>query len=120
MLLARPERIVNLAGRVGLHEFIALLGRARVLVTNDSGPLHLAAAAGTSTVSLFGPETPAVFGARTARTHILWAGIACSPCVNAFNDRQSACRDNLCLQGITVDQVFELACRVLEGRRSAA
>jgi hypothetical protein len=68
-------------------------------------------------ITLFGPETPAVFGARTPRSHLLWSGIACSPCVNAFNDRRSTCADNVCMQRISVDEVFELASRIYESRR---
>jgi hypothetical protein len=49
----------------------------------------------------------------------LWANLVCSPCVNAFNDRQSACRRNVCMDRITVDEVFDVACRVYETRRSA-
>jgi hypothetical protein len=40
------------------------------------------------------------------RAIALWAGIACSPCANAYNNRQSVCRNNLCMQAITVDDVF--------------
>jgi hypothetical protein len=56
---------------------------------------------------LFGPETPALFSARSPNATALWAGIACSPCVNAYNNRQSVCRNNLCMQVITVNDVFE-------------
>jgi hypothetical protein len=51
---------------------------------------------------------------------VLWSGIACSPCVNAFNDRQSACTDNVCMKRITVDDVFSRACRVYEERARRA
>jgi ADP-heptose:LPS heptosyltransferase len=90
------------------------------MVTNDSGPAHYSTLTSIDVITLFGPETPAVFGARTARSHILWAGLVCSPCVNAFNDRQSACERNLCMERITVDEVFDVACRVFESRRSTA
>ena len=51
------------------------------------------------------------------RTHPVWAGLACSPCINAFNDRNSPCRDNVCMQAIGVAQVFDQVCRLCEGRR---
>jgi ADP-heptose:LPS heptosyltransferase len=112
------DRCVSLAGRTTLEQLVVLYGLSELLVTNDSGPAHYATLTPIDVITLFGPETPACFGARTPRSHLLWAGIACSPCVNAFNDRQSACTDNVCMQRITADDVFELAGRVYEGRRS--
>jgi len=109
-------RCVSLAGRTTMEQLIALYELAELMVTNDSGPAQYATLTSIDVITIFGPETPAVFGARSSRSHILWAGIVCSPCVNAFNDRQSACRDNVCMQRISVDDVFELACRVLRQR----
>ena len=102
-------RCVNLAGKTTLDDLLVLYSLAELLITNDSGPAHFAALTPIDVITLFGPETPRLFGAPSPRNHVLWAGIACSPCVNAFNDRLSACRDNLCMQSIGVDQVFELA-----------
>lgn len=111
------DRCISMAGRTTIPQLLTLFARAQVLVTNDSGPAHFAALTTVDVVTLFGPETPALFGALTPRNHVLWAGIACSPCVNAFNDRQSACTNNICMQQITVDQVFEEVCRAYEARR---
>jgi ADP-heptose:LPS heptosyltransferase len=69
-----------------------------------------------NTVTLFGPETPALFGARTPRAITIWQGLACSPCVNAYNNRQSSCTNNVCMQKITVDRVFEEAGKVYLSR----
>jgi ADP-heptose:LPS heptosyltransferase len=100
-------RCVSVAGRTTFAQLLALYARSRVLVTNDSGPAHFAALTPIDIVTLFGPETPALFAARTPRNHVVWAGTVCSPCVNAFNNRVSRCRDNICMQQITVDQVFQ-------------
>jgi ADP-heptose:LPS heptosyltransferase len=89
-------------------------------VTNDSGPAHFAALTSVDVVALFGPETPLLFGAPGPRSHTVWAAIACSPCVNAFNNRQTACRDNVCMKAITVDQVHLLVGRILRSRAPAA
>ena len=102
-----------------MRQLLNVYGVADVLVTNDSGPAHFAALTPVDVVTLFGPETPQLFGALTPRSHILWAGLACSPCINAFNDRQSPCTNNLCMQHITVDQVLAEVCRVYETRRLA-
>jgi len=101
------ERCFSLAGKTTLRQFFTILTLAEVLVTNDSGPAHFASLTQAHVVTLFGPETPELFAARTPRSHVLWEGVACSPCVTAFNHRQSACRDNRCVKRITVDHVFD-------------
>jgi len=112
-------RCASVAGLTTLRELLALFGLAEVLVTNDSGPAHFATLTSVDVVVLFGPETPYLFAARSQRTHALWAGLACSPCINAFNNRNSSCRDNACMQRISVDQVFAAVCRIYESRRAA-
>jgi ADP-heptose:LPS heptosyltransferase len=112
------ERCVSVAGYTTLTELFALYGVSEVMVTNDSGPAHYATLTSIDVVTLFGPESPDVFGARSERSHLLWAGLACSPCVNAFNQRVTTCTNNLCMQAISVDQVFEKVTSVL-ARRAA-
>lgn len=99
-------RCRSLAGQTTLPDLLTLYCVADLLVTNDSGPAHFAALTPIRTVTLFGPETPTLFAPLNPRNTVVWRGIACSPCVNAGNNRQSACRDNVCMQGITVDRVF--------------
>ena len=111
-------RAFCLAGRTSLRQLLIVYGFADVLVTNDSGPAHFATLTSVDVVVLFGPETPLLFGAPSPRNHALWAGIACSPCVNAYNNRQTACRNNVCMQMITVNLVFETVCRVHRQRKS--
>src|SRR5204863_6150285 len=101
------DRVIPLAGKTTLRQMLVLYTRSQILVTNDSGPAHFASMTLIRVVTLFGPETPALFAARSPNAIALWAGIACSPCVNAYNNRQSVCRNNLCMQAITVDDVFE-------------
>ncbi|HEY5228230.1 MAG TPA: glycosyltransferase family 9 protein [Opitutaceae bacterium] len=109
-------RSVCLAGRTTLRQLLVLFSLAEVLVTNDSGPAHFGALTTIDVVALFGPETPLLFAAPGPRNHSIWAGIACSPCINAFNNRQTACRDNVCMKAITVEQVFAAVCRIYRSR----
>jgi ADP-heptose:LPS heptosyltransferase len=95
---------------------IVLYGLADLLVTNDSGPAHFASLTTIDVITLFGPEHPNLFAARGPRNHVLHAGLACSPCVSALNNRTTACTDNRCMQAIGVDEVFDLAVRVLASR----
>jgi ADP-heptose:LPS heptosyltransferase len=110
------DRCFNLAGRTTLRQLLVIYGLAEVLVTNDSGPAHFAALTPIDVVTLFGPENPRLFAARTTRNHVFWAGIACSPCVSALNGRTSPCRDNVCMQRIDVNRVFDEVCRIYEAR----
>lgn len=108
------RRCINLAGKTTLRQLLVLYGLSRVLVTNDSGPAHFAALTPIHVVVLFGPETPELFAPNSPRTHALWAGLACSPCVNAYNDRQSSCKNNLCMQHISVDETLARVLSVID------
>jgi len=112
------DRCVAFAGHTKLTDLPALYAMADVMISNDSGPAHFAAACGLPTIVLFGPETPNLYRPLGTATAI-YAGLACSPCVSASNHRKSACTDNVCMQAIAVDQVFKavdaaLAARVRE------
>ena len=108
------DHVIRLAGKTTLRQLLALYTRSEILVTNDSGPAHFASLTPIHVVTLFGPETPGLFAVRSPNATALWAGIACSPCVNAYNNRQSVCHDNLCMQAITVDDVFNEVTRIYD------
>jgi ADP-heptose:LPS heptosyltransferase len=113
------SRVISLAGKTTLRQVLVLYTRSEILLTNDSGPAHFASMTPIRVVTLFGPETPALFSARSPNSTTVWAGIACSPCVNAYNNRQSVCRNNLCMQAITVDDVFEKVTRIYDSLRKS-
>ena len=113
---AGSKRCISLAGKTTMRQLITLYTLAEVLVTNDSGPAHFATLTPIHVVTLFGPETPKLFAARTPRNFVLWAGVVCSPCVSAYNNRKSPCRNNVCMQAITVDQVFAETSRAFDQR----
>ena len=115
--LVDSDRCVSIGGRTTLRQLLTVYGLSEILVTNDSGPAHYAALTPIDVVALFGPETPAIFGSESPRSHIIWAGLPCSPCVNAFNQRITTCTNNLCMQRISVDEVFARVCRTFEQRR---
>jgi len=109
----------SLAGHTTLRELVTLYTLADVLVTNDSGPAHFAALTEIEVVVLFGPETPVLFAANTPRNHVIWAAVPCSPCVNAYNNRQTVCKNNLCMQSISVEQVYGSVERLCQKYRIA-
>lgn len=106
------DRCIAFAGQSALGDLPALYALTVVMVTNDSGPAHFAAASGLPTIVLFGPETPNLY--RPLGNSIpIYAGLACSPCVSASNHRKSACDDNVCMRAISVEQVFAAVTDVL-------
>jgi len=98
---------ISLAGHTTLEELLALYSISNVLVTNDSGPGHFAALTNVRTVVMFGPETPGLFGPLGCNATVIWKKLACSPCVSAFNHRNTPCTRNVCMELINVDEVLE-------------
>jgi ADP-heptose:LPS heptosyltransferase len=110
-------RCFSLAGKTTLPQLLTLYSLSELLITNDSGPAHFASMTPITVITLFGPETPLLFRALTPRAIPIWMQLPCSPCVNAYNNRQSACRDNICMKSITVDHVFTVACQAYLDRQ---
>ncbi|HNS54267.1 MAG TPA: glycosyltransferase family 9 protein [Syntrophales bacterium] len=100
---------VNLSGRLNLEELTCVISRLNALITNDSAPMHIAAATGTPQVALFGPEDHTLFRpyAEPGAYEIASADIGCRPC------RKDECGNPLCLDLITPDVVFEKCRRLL-------
>ena len=112
-------RCFSLAGKTTLPQLLVLYTLAELLITNDSGPAHFASMTPITVITLFGPETPLLFRALTPLAIPIYMQLPCSPCVNAYNNRQSVCRDNICMKSITVDHVFGVACQAFLDRRKA-
>ncbi len=72
--------VINLAGKTSLTELVALVDRASLCVTNDSGPMHLAVARGRPVVSIFGPTDPIWIGPYGRLDAVLQSKIPCAPC----------------------------------------
>lgn len=90
--IGRKARVADLSGATSLPELAALFAGARLLVSNDTGPLHLACAVGAPTVSIFGPEHPGLFGPRGLRHRWVSLGLGCTPCLTIHNGRSVHCR----------------------------
>ncbi|MFA7383642.1 MAG: lipopolysaccharide heptosyltransferase I [Desulfurivibrionaceae bacterium] len=107
---AMTGRGASLAGRTTLKDLAALYERAAVLITTDTGPMHLAAAAGTPVVALFGPTAPWRTGPFGEGHKILRAEIPCSPCL-----KRQCPQKHECMEQITVAQVVQAAQALLQG-----
>ena len=103
--------VIDLTGYTrSIAELLALFHVARLLVTNDGGPGQFAALTPIWTVMLFGPETPALYAPLTLRCHSFYSQWPCSPCLSAYNHRNSFCDgDNQCLKVISPDAVLSKA-----------
>ena len=113
------RRCFSLAGKTTMRQLLVLYTLADVLVSNDSGPGHFAALTDIDILTLVGPETPKVWGVLGPRAHRISINLPCSPCVSIYNNRLSSCRNNLCMQGITVEMVHRKVVQLLQDRRRA-
>ncbi|MDP2677238.1 MAG: glycosyltransferase family 9 protein [Rhodoferax sp.] len=99
---------VDLTGYThSIRELLMLFHAARLLITNDGGPGHFATLTPIKTMVFFGPETGRLYGPLGPRAQVLESGIACSPCLSAYNHRLTFCDgDNQCLKRITPQAVL--------------
>jgi len=96
---------INFAGETSLSELAALISRAAICVTNDSGPMHLAVALGRPVVSIFGPTDPVWAGPYRHPDSVIRAGVPCSPC---YLRRLSQCpNSHICVEKLSAGSVIE-------------
>lgn len=112
---------LNLVGYTKtVRELILLMGEASLLITNDGGPGHFACLSSVPSIVLYGPETPVLYGTLGRNAHFLYASLACSPCLTAYNHRKSPCDgDNACLKAISPVVVLEKAYDLLKNTGSS-
>lgn len=98
-----------------LRELVILFHLAALLITNDGGPGHFASLTPLPAIILYGPETPILYGTLDRKSIHLYVPLTCSPCLTAYNHRNSPCDgDNVCLKRISPEQVLEKAHQLLE------
>jgi ADP-heptose:LPS heptosyltransferase len=116
------DACIDLTGYTkSIRELLMLMHASRLLITNDGGPSHFATVTPIQTMVFFGPETGKLYGPLGQRTIILESGIACSPCLTAYNHRLTFCDgDNQCLKRIAPDPVLDQALTFLQGRPESA
>jgi ADP-heptose:LPS heptosyltransferase len=99
------QRVINLAGKTSMRGLINLIKHSNCVVTNDTGPMHLAFASKKPTICLFGPCSPEQYG-QVENTKIHYKNMYCSPCVHEFST--PPCKgNNSCMQAITVAEVLQ-------------
>lgn len=110
-------RVLVTAGLWSMDEFIAALGIMTCFVTNDSGPMHLAAAQGAPLVSLWGPGRPDFYAPHVARHEVIYEQYPCSPCLYMFTTFEGMwCHhEGWCMQAIQPATVLAAVERLLTG-----
>lgn len=98
--------VLDLVGETSLDDLLPLFARCAVVVTHDSGPLHIARLSGARIVALFGPTLPSAFLRPDGNCAVLWPGVAltCTPCYDGRNF--APCGDNRCMQMISMRDVL--------------
>ena len=99
--------IVDFIGKTNILELVGLFQKCDLVITHDSGPMHLAGLAGVGIIALFGPTNPYEKVPRIPNVRILWDAnhYACCPC---YDGRCYAdCRDNICLRNISPERVYQ-------------
>jgi 3-deoxy-D-manno-octulosonic-acid transferase/heptosyltransferase-1 len=91
---------INLGGQTSLLDLAYFYKKAQMVITTDSGPMHLAAAVGTPVIALFGPTDPARTGPYGKEHAIITAQLSCSPCF------LKKCSTRKCMEDILPEQVF--------------
>jgi heptosyltransferase-2 len=100
--------VVNVAGKATLLELCALLRRCRLVVTNDAGPMHVAAALGVPVVAVFGSTEPELTGPLHDRAVVVRERVECSPCF-----LRECPIDFRCMERVTAERVAEAALKLL-------
>ena len=118
--VSRRDRVVSAAGRLGVRGLAALCGRAALVVSNDTSPVHLGSAMGRPVLGLYGPNTPVLYGPLSPGSVAFYHRTPCSPCLTNFNYKTSFCRMPVCIRTITVEEVAAVADRRMEESRSGA
>ncbi len=98
---------INLAGKTGLAEIVAILSEIDLLISNDMGLAHVAPAVGTQTIVIFGPTNPETTRPFSGNAEIIRKEVECSPCM-----LRDCPIDHRCMTWISVEEVFEAAERI--------
>jgi heptosyltransferase-2 len=108
------NRVIDLVGKTSLEDFLAVISKLKILITNDGGPLHVAVSLGIKTVSIFGPVNEMVYGPYPASEEhiVVKKNIDCRPCYREFKI-QSCTRKRECINSITIEEVFDAVRRLL-------
>ena len=99
------EEAVNLCGNTGIRGLMSLMKKCRLFITNDTGPMHMAAALDVPTLAVFGSTDPVATGPLGKRVRVVKALVNCSPCLK----RTCPLKHYLCMERVSVNTVLAAA-----------
>jgi ADP-heptose:LPS heptosyltransferase len=117
---AARRSILDAAGEFTIRELVALVERADLLCSNDTAPVHIAAALRRPVLGFYGPNTPLLYGPVGTGHVSFYKGLPCSPCITNFNYKTSFCRMPVCISNIGVDEVVRAARGILDRGRAGS
>ncbi|NGX30363.1 MAG: hypothetical protein K940chlam4_01209, partial [Candidatus Anoxychlamydiales bacterium] len=107
--LDMPDRVINLAGKTTLRELVALISQLDLFLTNDSGPMHIAAGFDIDQIALFGSTSDVLTGPYSEKAIVINKKVECSPCY-----KRVCPIDFRCMLKISVDEVFDKMIDILK------
>jgi lipopolysaccharide heptosyltransferase II len=108
------EPLLNLCGKTSLPELKALLALADLVISGDSGPMHIACAVGAPVIALHGPTDPAISGPSSPDALVLRHALWCSPCYDASATAECRFGNPICMKDLAPSYVFAAARERLE------
>lgn len=119
--LAQGAKALNTAGQLNLEAMAQMCRESLLVISNDSGPLHVAAAVGASIVGFFGPETPVLYGPVGDGHLVFHQSLSCSPCINIEQSKHLKCwhPSPICQERTSVEQAFKAICTAYDAVLSA-
>ncbi len=109
IILNAKSEVVNLVGQTTLSQLMGVMKRSNLVISADSGPLHVASSVGVKTIGLFGPTSPQITGQRGKENgDVIYNDVGCNknPCYHL------TCLDNICMKSITVKNVIDRIKRI--------
>jgi heptosyltransferase-2 len=108
------SRVMSVAGATSLRELSSLISESDLLITNDSGPMHVSYAVGTPVVAIFGSTSPELTGPTGERDVVIRKQLECAPCF----ERECRRKGLLCMDLVTADEVFSSVRNTIATRRA--
>ncbi|HII29492.1 TPA: glycosyltransferase family 9 protein [Candidatus Woesearchaeota archaeon] len=114
-MMGNRDRAVNAAGCMSIRQLFCFVKQCRLFISNDTGPMHIAAAQGTKTIGLFGPNTPLRWHPFGESNISIYRKTRCSPCINTHLGQVPECRfgNAICMKRIKVSDVMEAVERLV-------